>query len=331
MAAPALAIQHVTKQFGHDASLLRGAATKTIALDDVSLDIQRGESLAVVGESGSGKTTLGRILVQFEQPSSGRVLLDGKDMAAFGRRERVAVRRQIQMVFQNPFSALNPRRSIGSSLAAGFVAEKLSRRARGERLAALLADVGLNPAMLDRYPHEFSGGQRQRIVLARALAANPSIIVADEPVSALDVSVQAQVLNLLVRLRAEWQLTIVLITHDLRVANFFCDRIAVLYRGRLVELGSRKAVMQRAAHPYTKMLMAAAPSGDPKARRARHLVEGELRGSRDAGCVFRARCRLYQQLDRPDQCEREQPALRTIGGGEAVACHFAGDNGEGVE
>jgi len=316
-----LAVQHVTRQFGHGPSLLRGASTRMVALDDVSLDIRRGEALGVVGESGSGKTTLGRILVRFEQPSAGRVLLDGRDLAAFDRHATAAFRLQVQMVFQNPFSALNPRRSIASSLGAGL-------RDGGDRdgkLAALLADVGLPTAMLDRYPHELSGGQRQRVVLARALAVNPRIIVADEPVSALDVSVQAQVLNLLVRLKTGLQLTVVMITHDLRVANFFCDRIAVLYRGRLVEIGARKAVMERAAHPYTRMLMAAAPSGDPGARRARDRVQGEVHGSaRDAGCVFRARCGLYQELDRPARCEQEQPELRDTQAASAAACHFAG-------
>jgi oligopeptide/dipeptide ABC transporter ATP-binding protein len=322
--APAFAIQHLTKEFGHDSSILRGASTKVVALDDVSLEIARGDSVGVVGESGSGKTTLGRILVGFERPSSGRVLHDGKDIAALDQREWLAFRRQVQMVFQNPFSALNPRRTVRSSLSSGLAGEKLKGSERDGRLAALLADVGLSQAMLDRYPHEFSGGQCQRIVLARALAANPRIIVADEPVSALDVSVQAQVLNLLVRLKAARQLTVVMITHDLRVANFFCGRIAVLYLGRLVEIGSRESVMQRAWHPYTRMLMAAAPRGDPRARLPRRWVQGEIHGSpADHGCVFRSRCWLHERMDRPGRCETEQPALRDLGKGEVAACHFA--------
>jgi peptide/nickel transport system ATP-binding protein len=249
------------------------------------------------------------------------VLFDGKDMAALDRRERTEFRGQVQMVFQNPFSALNPRRTIRSSLGAGLA----GRQPGGDKghLTALLHDVGLNATMLDRYPHEFSGGQRQRIVLARALAVNPSVLIADEPVSALDVSVQAQVLNLLARLRAERRLTVVMITHDLRVANFFCNRIAVLYRGRLVEIGPRKTIMESAWHPYTRMLMAAAPSGTPGARRARSLVQGEISDSTtESGCVFRARCWLYQRMDRPDACQQAQPALRQLGGGEAAACHF---------
>ena len=319
--APAFAVERLKREFGRDASFLRGASTKVVALDDVSVEIARGESLGVVGESGSGKTTLGRILVGFERPSAGRVLFDGKDIAALDRRERTEFRRQVQMVFQNPFSALNPRRTIRSSLGAGLA----SRQPRGDEahLTALLHDVGLNATMLDRYPHEFSGGQRQRIVLARALAVNPSVLIADEPVSALDVSVQAQVLNLLARLRAERRLTVVMITHDLRVANFFCNRIAVLYRGRLVEIGPRKTIMESAWHPYTRMLIAAALSGTPGARRTRSLVQGEISDTTaESGCVFRARCWLYQKMDRPDVCQEAQPALRQLGGGEAAACHF---------
>jgi oligopeptide/dipeptide ABC transporter ATP-binding protein len=319
--APAFAVERLKREFGRDASFLGGASTKVVALDDVSFEIARGESLGVVGESGSGKTTLGRILVGFERPSAGRVLFDGKDMAALDRRERTEFRRQVQMVFQNPFSALNPRRTIRSSLSSGL-AGRQARKDEG-RLTALLHDVGLNATMLDRYPHEFSGGQRQRIVLARALAVNPSVLIADEPVSALDVSVQAQVLNLLARLRAERRLTVVMITHDLRVANFFCNRVAVLYRGRLVEIGPRETIMERAWHPYTRMLMAAALSGVPGARRTRSLVQGEIGdSSAEAGCVFRPRCWLYQKMGHPGACEQAQPALRELGGGEAAACHF---------
>ena len=322
--APAFVVQRLTKEFGHAASILRGGSTKIVALHDVTLDIARGESLGIVGESGSGKTTLGRILVGFERPSAGCVLFDGKEVGALDRRERLAFRRQVQMVFQNPFSALNPRRTVRSSLSAGLTHQKLNRDARDAHLAALLDDVGLSPGMLDRYPHELSGGQRQRIVLARALAVNPRIIVADEPVSALDVSVQAQVLNLLTRLKSARQLTVVMITHDLRVANFFCDRVAVMYLGRLVEVGPRRTVMARAWHPYTRMLLWAAPTGNPNARRARQWVQGEAHGSiEQVGCVFRSRCWLYQKLDRPVRCDHEEPALRSLGTGEAAACHFA--------
>jgi oligopeptide/dipeptide ABC transporter ATP-binding protein len=319
-AAPAFAIEGLKREFGHDASLLRGGSTKVLALDNVSLEIARGESLVVVGESGSGKTTLGRILAGFETPSAGRVLFEGQDMAGMDRGARAAFRRHVQMVFQNPFSALNPRRTIRSSLNAGLARKAL----RGGALEALLDDVGLNAALLERYPHELSGGQRQRIVLARALAVGPRVLIADEPVSALDVSVQAQVLNLLARLRAERRLTVVMITHDLRVANFFSDRIAVLYRGKLVELGLRRSVMESPKHPYTRMLMDAAPSGAPGARRSRGLVRGEIGDSATtAGCVFRPRCALYAKFGRPEACESREPSLRVLDGADAVACHFA--------
>ena len=324
--APAFTIERVTKEFGHAASLLHGASTRVSALRDVTLAVAWGESLGVVGESGSGKTTLGRMLVGFEQPSSGRVLLGDKDIGTLTARERVAFCRDVQMVFQNPYSALNPRRTIRSSLGSAFARQGLAKRERADRLAALLADMGLSPTMLDRYPHEFSGGQRQRIVLSRALAVNPRIIVADEPVSALDVSVQAQVLNLLMRLKRERQLTLVMITHDLRVANFLCDRIAVFYLGRLVEVAPRRTVMERSWHPYTRMLMAAAPSGNPQARRTLGRVLGEAYGAVDeGGCVFLSRCWLYRKLGRPDRCVREEPMLRDVGAGESAACHFAED------
>ena len=319
-APPVFAVEGLKREFGRHASFLRRGSSKVLALDNVGIEIARGELLGVVGESGSGKTTLGRILVGFEKPSAGRVLFDGEDLAAMDRSARTAFRRQVQMVFQNPFSALNPRRTIRSSLSAGLAREF----ARGDRLAALLDDVGLNGTLLERYPHELSGGQRQRIVLARALAVDPRVLVADEPVSALDVSVQAQVLNLLARLRAERRLTVVMITHDLRVANFFSDRIAVLYRGKLVEIGSRRTVIESPRHPYTRMLMDAAPTGAPGARRARGLVQGEIGDSAGAsGCVFRPRCWLYARLGRPEVCQSREPALRTLEGADAAACHFA--------
>jgi oligopeptide/dipeptide ABC transporter ATP-binding protein len=297
------------------------------ALDDVSLEICRGEVLGLVGESGSGKTTLGRILVGSERRTSGTVLFDGRPVDSLRGRQRRTFRRRVQMVFQNPFTSLNPRRTIRDVLSAGLAAGGVPRGAeRAGALRELLRKVGLNEAMLDRYPHEFSGGQRQRIVLARALTVDPSVLVADEPVSALDVSIQAQVLNLFVSLRREFGLTILMITHDLRVANFLSDRIAVLYRGRLVELGTRRQVMEHSRHPYTRMLLSAAPSGDPTTPTHHPLISGDAVAGGPAGtggCVFSDRCWLRRAKSNPERCFTEQPQLRVIDGQQQASCHFA--------
>jgi oligopeptide/dipeptide ABC transporter ATP-binding protein len=321
-----LVVDAVTRHFGRPAGWVRGASSLVTAIDDVTLALRRGEALGLVGESGSGKTTLGRLLVGFERPSSGRVLVEGRDLWALKRDERRALRRRVQMVFQNPYSSLNPRRTIRDALAAGYRIHGLARGAALDRELEQLVDrVGLHPSLLDRYPHEFSGGQRQRIVIARALSVGPEVLVADEPVSALDVSIQAQVLNLLRSLQGEMHLTVALITHDLRVANFFCDRIGVLYLGRLVELGEKTAVIERSLHPYTRMLMSAAPEGDPSARSTPRLVRGEIDTSAPprGGCVFAPRCWLRQQLGNPERCVAEVPAPRPVVGSHLSACHYA--------
>jgi oligopeptide/dipeptide ABC transporter ATP-binding protein len=328
LAESLFAVDDVSKHFGHLAGLLRGEATLVRAVDGVSLEVARGEALGVVGESGSGKTTLGRLLMRFDRPTSGRIRFEGRDLATLHGQDQRVFRRRVQMVFQNPFSSLNPRRSIRDVLSAGYRIHGLaSRRTLDAELTSLLQRVGLHESMLDRYPHEFSGGQRQRIVIARALSVSPEVLVADEPVSALDVSIQAQVLNLLRSLQRDMHLTVVLITHDLRVANFFCDRIGVLYLGRLVELGPRSVIVDRSFHPYTRMLLSAAPSGDPAARPVRRIVRGEVGQAeppRDA-CIFSPRCWLREQLGRPERCVTEAPAPRPIEGGHFAACHFAED------
>jgi oligopeptide/dipeptide ABC transporter ATP-binding protein len=319
-------VEGVGKDFGHLGGILRGGATLVRALEDVSLEVARGEVLGLVGESGSGKTTLGRVLMRFERPTAGRIAFEGRDLASLRGADLLAFRRRVQMIFQNPFSSLNPRRPIRDVLASGYRIHGLARgRALDEELVSLLGRVGLHESMLDRYPHEFSGGQRQRIVLARALSVGPEVLVADEPVSALDVSIQAQVLNLFRSLQQEMHLTFVFITHDLRVANFFCDRIAVLYLGRLVEIGPRGVVVDRSFHPYTRMLLSAAPSGDPDARPVRRIVRGEI-GQADPAreaCIFSPRCWLREQLGRPERCVTESPEPRPIEGGHLAACHFA--------
>jgi peptide/nickel transport system ATP-binding protein len=326
-------LEAVTKDFGGGRRFLRRASADGLrALDDVTLAIQRGEVLGLVGESGSGKTTLGRILVGSEQPTGGTVQFEGRPVESLRGRERRRFRRRVQMVFQNPFTSLNPRRTVRDVLSAGLAARGVPRGAeRAAAIRELLPKIGLNEGMLDRYPHAFSGGQRQRIVLARALTVNPSILVADEPVSALDVSIQAQVLNLLVSLRRDLDLTILMITHDLRVANFLSDRIAVLYRGRLIEIGTRRQIMEESRHPYTRMLLSAAPSGNPTAPDDRPLLSGDAAGGMPAdagGCGFSDRCWLRKAMSNPDRCLNQRPQLRVIDDQQQVACHFAEDTPE---
>ncbi|TKA01179.1 ABC transporter ATP-binding protein [Actinacidiphila oryziradicis] len=320
-------LESVTKEFGNGRSLLglnRSAGVR--ALDDVSIELRRGEVLGLVGESGSGKTTLGRILVGAERATSGRVWFEGTPVEALRGGALRNFRKSVQMVFQNPFTSLNPRRTVRDVLNSGFAARGLRRGAqRAAAMAELMPKVGLSEAFLDRYPHAFSGGQRQRIVLARALTVEPSVLVADEPVSALDVSIQAQILNLFVTLRRELNLSIVMITHDLRVANFLSDRIAVLYRGQLVELGTREQIMEHSRHPYTRMLLSAAPTGDPDAPHNRPWLVGDATpaDAMSGGCVFRDRCWLRTIVSDPDRCATEQPRLAAMEDQHSAACHFA--------
>jgi oligopeptide/dipeptide ABC transporter ATP-binding protein len=299
---------------------------RTVAVDDVTFAVQRGEAVALVGESGSGKTTIGRILVGLERPSSGEVLLDGTDLGRIPRGDRMALRRRVQMVFQNTQNAFNPRRRVRQILADPLRIHGLARgvdlRARGEQV---FTEVGLDPAMLDRYPHEFSGGQRQRINIARALALGPEYLVADEPVSALDVSVQAQILNLLARLRSEQNMGMLFISHDMRAVSFICDRIAVLYRGRIVEIGTRDQVLSSPSHPYTRALVDAVPVLDGGRARLDAVTRiGEADGAPTAGCHFRERCPLRASLGNPGICVEQRPPLQVTEGGAVAACHFAG-------
>jgi oligopeptide/dipeptide ABC transporter ATP-binding protein len=281
------------------------------AVSDVTFAIARGEAVGLVGESGSGKSTIGRLVLGLLPPSSGRVSLDGADLARQRGPAMRRLRQRMQLVFQNPDSSLDPRRRIGAQIVDGMAIHGLVPSAgRRTRAAELLAQVGLPAAHLDRYPHEFSGGQRQRIAIARALATNPELLVADEPVSALDVSVQAQVLALLADLRTRLGLGLLFISHDLSVVRSLCDRVIVLYLGRIMEEGPAAGVLDNPRHPYTRALLSAVPSLDPARRRTRILLQGDLPSPADppSGCVFRTRC-PWAAAD----CASAVPPLRSVG------------------
>lgn len=292
------------------------------AVDGVSFELAAGETLGLVGESGCGKSTLGKTLMHLHPPTSGSVSLQGKELAAVSRRAMKPLRRDLQMVFQDPFASLNPRTTVGRAIEEPLIVHGIGSSAeRRERVAWLLGKVGLPLDAGGRHPHEFSGGQRQRIGIARALALQPKIIVCDEPVSALDVSVRAQVLNLLADLKAEFGLAYLFISHDLSVVEYVCDRVAVMYLGRIVEIAPRQRLWQKPLHPYTRALFDAAPLPDPTRRRGRRLLlDGEIPSpvNPPSGCRFRTRCPL--QIPR---CAVETPLLLSAGEGHLVACHRA--------
>ena len=291
------------------------------AVDGVSFEVERGETVGLVGESGCGKSTLGKTILRLVPSAEGTVALDGADITRLEGGALAPHRRRMQMIFQDPFGSLNPRQSIRTLLDTALKVHKLGDRAsRARRLDEIIARVGLPADSLDRYPHEFSGGQRQRIGIARALILNPALIVCDEPVSALDVSIQAQILNLLVDLKRDLGLSYLFISHDLSVVRYFADRVLVMYLGRIVESASHATLWRDPRHPYTKALFAALPSADPAHKRGPPPIKGELASATDipAGCRFRARCPMAQ-----DRCGAEEPILRPLGEGHDVACHFA--------
>ena len=288
------------------------------AVDDLSFDVPRGQILSLVGESGSGKTSAGRSILRLIEPTSGRITFDGMDLLSLSPAALRRARRRMQIIFQDPFASLNPRMTVGGIIAEGLKLHNLASGAeRRARVAMLLEKVGLTADHMSRYPHEFSGGQRQRIGIARALAVEPSFILADEPVSALDVSIQAQVLNLLQDLREDLGLTMVFIAHDLSVVEYLSDRVAVMYLGRIMEIADARDLYANPRHPYTEALMSAAPVPDPDARRNRTILRGETPSPIDppSGCVFRTRCPIAGP-----ECAATVPGLTEVGPGHGVAC-----------
>ena len=299
------------------------AAGTVRAVNGVSLELATGETLGLVGESGCGKSTLGKAILKLVPVAEGAVIVDGVDLAPLQGKALAAMRRTVQMIFQDPYGSLNPRSTVGRSVAQPLVVAGWARAAIAERVDTLLRWVGLPAEAKGRYPHEFSGGQRQRIGIARALALNPKLIVCDEPVSALDVSVRAQVINLLEDLKGEFGVSYLFISHDLSVVEHIADRVAVMYLGTLVEVGSRDQIWRSPQHPYTRALLAAAPIANPRLARERArqrtVLQGELPSPIDppAGCPFQSRCPMAEP-----RCRAERPALRPLGSGTLAACHF---------
>ncbi len=323
-----LSLERVRKYFSTSSRrLLRRPTSHVQAVDDVSLDVRRGETLGLVGESGCGKSTLAACIVGLHELTSGRILFEGTQISGLSRRRLRPFRRQVQMIFQDPYASLNPRKRVGTlvgdPLRIHGVGNEREIRARVHDLLSL---VGLSPEHFNRFPHEFSGGQRQRIGVARALALSPKLVVADEPVSALDVSIQAQVINLLDDLQDELELTYVFIAHDLGVVRHVSDRIAVMYLGRIVELAPAEALYAGPVHPYTEALLSAVPIPDPElsARRERIVLQGDVPSPIDppSGCRFHPRCRYATEI-----CTRETPALLEHGSGRLAACHHPLDRG----
>jgi len=303
-----------------------GAAKQSLkAVDGVSFEIKSGETLGLVGESGCGKSTTGKLLLRLIEPDSGTIEFDGRDVAGMGHRDLTAIRRDMQMIFQDPYSSLNPRMRVGEIIGEPLVVHSLAKGlAIKEQVLALMQKVGLAPEHYDRYPHEFSGGQRQRIGIARTLAVQPRLIVADEPVSALDLSIQAQIVNLLKDLQEEFGLTYLFISHDLGIIEHVCDRVAVMYLGRIVEIATAEQLYRQPCHPYTEALLNAVPIPDPQRVREHQILSGEIPSpiNPPTGCHFHPRCPYAQEI-----CRKEYPPLVDQTKGHQSACHFSGEVG----
>jgi len=316
--APILEINHLKTLFPVRGGVFSRVVGAVHAVNDVSFSLERGEIFGLVGESGSGKTTVGRSILRLNEPSDGEIVFEGTDVLKLDRKGFAGFRRKIQIIFQDPYASLDPRKNVSGIIGEALDIHRLARGAeRKRRIAELLEWVGLPPDAGKRYPHEFSGGQRQRIGIARALAVNPSLLVADEPISALDVSIQAQVINLLQDLQEKLGLTILFIAHDLSVVEHICDRVGVMYLGKLMELAPTDSLFATPRHPYTKALMAAAPTLDVSTRREQQLIQGEIPSAIDppSGCVFRTRC-PHAIAD----CASVVPEPVVVADGHTVAC-----------
>jgi oligopeptide/dipeptide ABC transporter ATP-binding protein len=316
-----VATDKLTKYFPVERGLFRRAGKYLRAVEDVSIRVRRAETLGLVGESGCGKSTLGRLVLRLMDPTFGRVLFDGKDLVPLSQGELRPLRRRMQIIFQDPYSSLNPRMTVREIVGEAIRVFSLARGKSEEEgmIADLLKKVGLRPEHMSRYPHEFSGGQRQRIGIARALAVKPDFIVCDEPISALDVSIQAQIVNLLVELQEQMGLSYLFISHDLKVVEHVSHRVAVMYLGRIVEQATRESLYARSRHPYTRALLAAAPVPDPEKKRLRVLLEGDLPSPIDppSGCSFHPRCPRAIA----GTCDKETPPLDEVEPGHRVACY----------
>jgi oligopeptide/dipeptide ABC transporter ATP-binding protein len=324
MSAPLLQVEALHKHFdtrrGLETLYRRAEGALVRAVDGVSFTLARGQTLGIIGESGCGKSTLGRAILRLQEPSAGQVRFDGIDLLGLPRAQMTRLRRRMQLIFQDPYASLNPRRTVAQTVGLPLqVHEAAGAAERRERVAAMLARVGLSPDHIHRYPHQFSGGQRQRIAIARALVSNPELVVCDEPVSALDVSVQAQILALLRELQGALGLTYVFVSHNLAVVGAMSDRIAVMYLGEIVEIGPARPLLHRPLHPYAQALLSALPQRTRATRQARIRLEGDLPSplAPPDGCKFHTRCRHVMP-----RCRTERPALRPAEDGREVACHL---------
>ena len=315
-----LQVNRLTKHFPIHSGIFSRVSGHVHAVNDISFNLQKGKNLGLVGESGCGKTTTGRLVLGLQKPTSGEVFFNGENIFAFKKARRRAERRNMQIIFQDPYASLNPSMSVGEIVGEPMQFHGIARgKEKRQRVSRLLETVGLSPRHMNRYPHEFSGGQRQRIGIARALSLDPQMIVCDEPVSALDVSIQAQVINLLEDLQARFGFSYLFISHDLSVIKHISNRVAVMYLGKIVEMAETDELFGRPQHPYTEALMSAVPVADPTLERNQILLKGDVPSPIDppSGCFFRTRCRYAQSI-----CSQQEPVLRDPGDAHYVACHF---------